>query len=76
MLHYFTNVLRVLPGRDQQRIWSFNHYQIAHSNSRHELARRVNVVAPSIQNEYARAIDQVAFSRTALRRVMLVQRGP
>ncbi len=67
MLHHFTNVLSVLKSSNQQCIRSFYHHQIAHAHGRDKLARSVHVVAAGIQNEHARAVDQVAIRRIALR---------
>jgi hypothetical protein len=61
ILHHFTNVLRVLPGRNQQSVGGFDHHQITHADRRNEFARSMHVVAMGIQHEYACAINKVAL---------------
>src|SRR5258708_37115405 len=76
MLHHFTDVLRMLPGRDQQSIFGLDNNQIGHADCRDELSRRMHIVALRIQNKSPRAVNDIAFGWIALRRVMLVQRRP
>ena len=76
ILHNFAYVLRVLARCDQQSIRSFDHHQIADPDHRDKLARRMNIISPRVQQECPRTGYQIAFWRTALRRVMLVQSCP
>src|SRR5258708_8984649 len=76
MLYDFPDVLRVLPGGNQQSIWSLDHHQIAPSHHSDKLARCMHVVAPRIQNEHAGSGDDVAIGCATLGSVMLMQCCP
>ena len=51
IFHDFTNILRLIAGSDQQRVFGLNHDQVIYAKRRHKFARRMNVVPLGVEGE-------------------------
>src|SRR5215469_16745725 len=76
VLHNFSDILRALARRDEQRILGLDHHHVVYSDRRHEFSRSMNIVPARVQNKAAHARNHIAILGDLLRRVMLMQRGP
>src|ERR687888_610477 len=76
MLDYFSYILSLIAGSDQERVIGFDDNDISHSHRGHEFPRRVDVVPLGIQSEDAPSGNEVAVLWIARGNLMFVQRSP
>ena len=76
MLHDFSHVLSMLPGRNQKGVVCFDNHKIADADRRHELSRRVDIIPLCVQREDALARNQIAILGCTFCNMMLVKCSP
>ena len=76
ILHYFSHVLCLVAGGDQQSVFRFHHDQVAHAESCHKFSRRVNVISPGLRRKCSLTGNQIVILRTVLADKVFVQCRP
>src|SRR5258708_17739775 len=65
-------VLRALPRRDQQGIWSFHYYQVAYPYYGDKLPGRMNIIAFGVRHKRPRIRHEISFRGITLDGVVVV----